>query len=67
MRKFACEQITREEEKELCFVMHNGKTEEERNHVRLNLYTVMKKKFLVSVAKNSKIFMAKKLTWRVKI
>ena len=57
MRKFACEPITREEEKELCFVMHNGKTEEERNHAKAKLvYSYEKKVFSICCKKLKNIY-----------
>ena len=57
MRKFACEPITREEEKELCFVMHNGKTEEERNHAKAKLvYSYEEKVFSICCKKLKNIY-----------
>ena len=57
MRKFVCEPITRKEEKELCFVMHNGKTEEERNNAKTRLvYSYEEKVFGICCKKLKKIF-----------
>lgn len=61
MRKFVCEPITREEEKELCFVMRNGKTEEERNHAMVKLVYSYEKKVFSICCKTLKIIYGEKI------
>lgn len=61
MRKFICEPITREEEKELCFVMRNGKTEEERNHAKVKLVYSYEKKVFSICCEKIKIIYGKKI------
>ena len=56
MRTFIITPLTKDQVKELCFVIHNGKTEEERNHAKWELAYSYEKPLYFKCRKYFKLF-----------